>query len=331
MVNDDLCLGSTNVDNGSQKVTIMIPTYNQAAFILEAIDSALSQTYQNIEIIVGDDASTDATPLIIAKRNDSRLKYVRNPFNLGRAANYRNLLYNHASGDLVVNLDGDDYFTDSNFITEAVKCFIRKPTIIMVVAKATKKTTKGEFESSIPKIQEAVGQKILSELPHAEFMLMHMAVLYSRNHALAINFYRSNAISSDWESLYRLTLYGVVAYLDRNIGVWRIHGKNETRTTDLTKQLDNLNIWPAIYEDAVSRGMNSIRAKLLCANCIAFFIQSSCTLISLNGNVSVIKFLIKISKKYRLASLMLLFRPVYVARLILCLAGYYRKKNINYS
>ena len=56
------------------KVTIMIPTFNQAAFIGEAIDSALAQTYSNLEIIVGDDASTDATPQILAKITDSRFE-----------------------------------------------------------------------------------------------------------------------------------------------------------------------------------------------------------------------------------------------------------------
>ena len=70
----------------SIKVTIMIPTYNQAVFIREAVDSALAQTYSNLEVIVGDDASTDGTQEIVAKINDPRLKYVRNVCNLGRVA-----------------------------------------------------------------------------------------------------------------------------------------------------------------------------------------------------------------------------------------------------
>jgi len=81
------------------KVTIMIPTYNQSAFILNAINSALDQNYPNLEVIVGDDASTDTTSEILKTIDDSRLKIVRNTFNLGRVGNYRNLLYNHASGD----------------------------------------------------------------------------------------------------------------------------------------------------------------------------------------------------------------------------------------
>ena len=53
-------------ETAGPKVTIMIPTFNQAEFIGEAINSALAQTYLNLEIIVGDDASTDATPTILA-------------------------------------------------------------------------------------------------------------------------------------------------------------------------------------------------------------------------------------------------------------------------
>ena len=52
-------------ENRKLKVTIMIPVYNQARYIREAIDSALMQTYSNLEVIVGDDASTDATAKIV--------------------------------------------------------------------------------------------------------------------------------------------------------------------------------------------------------------------------------------------------------------------------
>ena len=94
--------------NSKLKVTIMIPTYNQAGFIRDAIDSALAQNYPELEVIVCDDASSDETYQVVASIQDRRLKYIRNPINLGRTNNYKNLLHNHAIGDFVVNLDGDD-------------------------------------------------------------------------------------------------------------------------------------------------------------------------------------------------------------------------------
>ena len=317
--------------NGSchLKVTIMIPTYNQVAFINEAIDSALAQTYPNLEVIVGDDASTDTTESIVAKIDDSRLTYVRNACNLGRTSNYRNLLYNHATGDYVVNLDGDDYYTDHDFIAEAVKGISPAIEVVMVVARATRKSLKGEVVSKIPNIGECSGLQILAKLPRREFMIMHMATLYSRKHAVEADFFRVDAISSDWESLYRLSLRGSVKYLDKNVGVWRIHGMNETATTNPAKHLDNLTIWSSIYKDAVTFGMNPILAKLICARCVAHFAQSSCVIVSRNGNASLAKFAKDLFRGYKLAALLLVLTPSYAARLILCMTGYYRCKSMN--
>lgn len=308
------------------KVTIMIPTFNQAVFIGAAIDSALAQTYPNLEIIVGDDASTDATPEIVAKIGDPRLKYVRNTCNLGRTANYRNLLYTHAAGDYVVNLDGDDYYTDRDFISEAVALINEARNVVMVAARVTTKTATGEHVSDIPAAENLTGMQILKKLPDLRYFVMHMAVLYARRPALEIGFYRSAAISSDWESLYRLSLLGGVKYLDKKVGVWCIHGSNETETANPAKQLENLAIWPAIYKDAAARGMNSWQAKFMAAKCIAFFAQTSCVRISMSGNAVLLKFLGDIVRTHRAAALVLLLTPTYAARVILGLLGYYRRK-----
>ena len=152
-------------DSQKLKVSIMIPTYNQEAFIRDAINSALQQTYPNLEVIVGDDASTDATPEILAEIIDPRVKYVRNPYNIGRNANYRNLLYSHTTGDFVVNLDGDDYYTDSDFITEAVKIIECNQNVVMVLARATAKIYNQKFVSEIPDNKNVTGMQILKKTP----------------------------------------------------------------------------------------------------------------------------------------------------------------------
>ena len=306
------------------KVTIMIPTFNQAAFIGEAIDSALAQTYSNLEIIVGDDASTDATPQILAKINDSRLKYVRNNNNIGRVANYRNLLFNHANGDYVVNLDGDDYYTDPEFVMQAIKLISNGKNVVMVAAKASWKALTGDMMSEVPDVDEAPGLQILKNLPNKKYYLKHMATLYSREVAIKIGFYNSASNSSDWESLYRLSLRGKVRYLHRSVGVWRIHDRNESGTTDYIKLAENLGIWSSIYKDASVFGMTSIQAKFTCANCIACFASSFATNISLNGNLDLIKFFTVVARRYKFASLLVLLTPKYAARVIFSLLGYYR-------
>jgi glycosyltransferase involved in cell wall biosynthesis len=309
------------------RITIMIPTYNQSAYIKEAIDSALAQTYPWIEVIVGDDASTDQTSQVVSKIRDSRLVYIKNPTNLTRTENYKNLLYNHATGDFVVNLDGDDYFTDLDFVSKAVSLLKHYNNAVMVVAKVTTKTLIDEYISALPDIKYATGLQILGELPNPKYMFMHMGVIYNRQSALEIDFYRSTAISSDWESLYRLALRGDVLYLDRNIGTWRVHGKNETGTTNIKKLIDNLAIWEAIFNDAINFGLSPLRAKIASAKCIGSFVLPSCASISKNGNRSLLKFVFLSFTRYKLALLFALFSPRYVATVILCFLGYYRRNS----
>ena len=313
--------------NFTPKVTIMIPTFNQEAFIGDAIGSALAQSYPNLEVIVGDDASTDGTANIAMKIQDPRLSCVRNPCNLGRTANYRNLLYNYAAGDYVINLDGDDYFTDQDFIAYAIQCIGKKKETVMVVARVTTKTPNGEWVSEIPGIQECTGLQLLSKLPKKEYMLMHMGVLYSRKHALVTGFYRSDAISSDWESLYRLSLKGIVRYLDRNIGVWRQHASNETGTNDVSKLLANLRIWEPVYNDAYKSGMTRWRSMITSTKCVANYASSSCIRISISDKSNLLGFILSVAKEFWLPTFFFVIYPKYGARVFLSFCGYYRRRH----
>jgi glycosyltransferase involved in cell wall biosynthesis len=89
------------------KVSVIVPTCNRAALIGSAIGSVLEQTYQNFEIVVVDDASTDNTRDTIASFEDPRLKYIRHVINKGDAAS-RNTGISYSDGDYVAFLDDDD-------------------------------------------------------------------------------------------------------------------------------------------------------------------------------------------------------------------------------
>lgn len=304
----------------------MIPTYNQALYIREAIDSALAQTYTNLEVIVGDDASTDDTQEIVNQLNDPRLKYVRHPSNIGRTANYRNLLYIHATGDYVVNLDGDDYYIDTDFISQAIELALDSKDIVLVAARAKWYSAGIERVSYVPNMNEANGFCILKNLPSEHFFFQHMASLYARQPAISIDFYKSTNISSDWESLYRLSLRGKVKYLNKIVGIWRIHDANESNTIDIKKLFDNLSIWPIIYKDAVIFGMNTLLAGLTSARCIAFFSETAMVRASMAGNKTTGSFLSLVLRDYKLATVLLFLRPSFWLRMPLAFLGYYRQK-----
>lgn len=89
-------------------VSVIMPSYNTEQYIEKSIQSVLSQTYSNWELIIVDDCSTDATDHIIKKYlQDSRIKYFKNEKNLG-AAFSRNYALRKAKGRWIAFLDSDD-------------------------------------------------------------------------------------------------------------------------------------------------------------------------------------------------------------------------------
>lgn len=106
-------------------VSIIIPTFNSESTILRCLDSVYKQTYQNFEVVICDDKSTDNTPEILNNILDSRVKVIYLNENGGSAV-ARNTAMKHAKGDFIAFLDSDDewypeklekqipYFLDKN-------------------------------------------------------------------------------------------------------------------------------------------------------------------------------------------------------------------------
>lgn len=99
------------------KISIMIPTYNRAHYLVDAIESSLAQDYPNFEVIVSDNASTDGTEESVKKYlSDPRFRYYKNDKNLGSGPNYEKLLYVYATGEYGNYLTDDDYFIDKDHL-----------------------------------------------------------------------------------------------------------------------------------------------------------------------------------------------------------------------
>lgn len=103
----------------NKAVSVVIPTYNYAQFVSEAIDSVLAQTFPNVEIIVVDDGSTDNTKEVLSGYG-AKIKYIFQK-NKGVSA-ARNFGVRNSTGDLIAFLDADDtWFPDK--IEKQIECF----------------------------------------------------------------------------------------------------------------------------------------------------------------------------------------------------------------
>jgi glycosyltransferase involved in cell wall biosynthesis len=89
------------------KASILIPTFNRAYIIGDAIKSALAQTFRDFEIVIVDDGSSDNTREIVERFQDERIRYVQHEFNKGCSAAC-NTAVESARGEIVAFLDSDD-------------------------------------------------------------------------------------------------------------------------------------------------------------------------------------------------------------------------------
>tara|TARA_Y100000589_G_scaffold137773_1_gene131865 strand:- start:8606 stop:9448 length:843 start_codon:yes stop_codon:yes gene_type:complete len=105
-------------------VTAIIVNYNKSLYIRDAIDSVLSQKYQNMEVIIIDDGSTDNSNEVIDLYQN--IEGIRIIYQENHGVIYtRNKAINEAKGELIVQLDGDDLLLDG-FIKTAVNQFDKK-------------------------------------------------------------------------------------------------------------------------------------------------------------------------------------------------------------
>lgn len=237
------------------KLTIMIPTYGQEKYILEAVNSALSQDYDNLEVVVTDDCSPDNTGRLLKSIDDHRLVYHRNPQNLGRVGNYHNTAHNVATGDWAVNLDGDDYYTSNTFAKEAMEFIANLPQSDNVVVYFFSINNFDKVKATIPykvidenRIMVSGKDYFINYFKCGEFH--HPAIIFRRDLGVSINLYTLQVQACDFHSLIRIFLLGNIILDKRKIHHWRIHGNNTTIVEAADKHRQAMLTYDAIEEFA---------------------------------------------------------------------------------
>ncbi|HVM31555.1 MAG TPA: glycosyltransferase [bacterium] len=247
----------------SPEVSILIPTYNQAPFLDQAISSALMQTFPSLEVVVLDDASQDETPQVAQKwKADPRFRYLRNDRNLGRVANYRKAVAECARGEWVLMLDGDDYLIDPDFIRRAKTAIEQRGEERIVFAQAGHRARHLDGsrpeEDILPDIQ---GEEALVKggdylrLVFRTGFFSHLGILFNRAMALRHGVYTADILSSDMDSFLRLATEGEVLLLKTAAGCWVQHGANASSHPPLEAIAPNVRIFRSVAQKAVRKGL----------------------------------------------------------------------------
>jgi glycosyltransferase involved in cell wall biosynthesis len=161
-------------------VTVHMCTYDRADFISKALESVQSQTYDNLEILVLDDNSSDNTAEIVRNysQSDSRIKYHKNESNVGITTN-RNRALSLSNGKYIAVLDSDDYWIDENKIEDQVKFLESNPDFAVIGSYAKFVNEKDEevFTYKPETKHDAIIKKILikNQLVHSSVLIREEA------------------------------------------------------------------------------------------------------------------------------------------------------------
>ena len=214
------------------RVSIVIPTYNRVALLRETLDSALAQTYRDLEIIVVDNASEDDTPAFMARytERDARVQYVRKPVNKGMVDSY-NMGYRLAQGEFVHLLDSDDTITPDATAAQ-VDLMDRRADVDLIYTRYFYVDAAGRklCLSDIPPQTDAetFRQMLRSNIVQMNSALMRRKIMgvtpdgpYDQNVPTG---------ASDWHFLLKLLLNGSrIMGLSTPMLLYRIHPGNHTR------------------------------------------------------------------------------------------------------
>jgi glycosyltransferase involved in cell wall biosynthesis len=213
------------------RVSVIIPTYNNAGYLLEAIESVFTQTYNDYEIIVIDDGSTDNTREVLGPYQD-QIRYVYQD-NQGVAAARNRGIY-LARGELIAFLDADDLYLPHK-LAEQVAVFDAQPSLGMVVSGWQITNENGEIISDVKMWHS------LPQLDLATWLLwkpvLPSATMIRRQWLERVNGFSSDTIpAEDTECFLHLVAMGCPADWCRNIGTIYRQINNQSLTQNTIRQ-----------------------------------------------------------------------------------------------
>jgi len=208
-------------------VSVIVPVFNSARFLAEALASIVAQDYRPLDVLLIDDGSTDASAHLAGRlaRGRPEVRLLRQPVRRGPAA-ARNVGLREARGQLITFLDADDLMTPGRLRFQADYLAAYRD-VDLIVGTQTIRLDPGVDRP------EWLGWTATARPPYYQMSMMARRTVFDRVGA----FDESFQLSSDTEWMYRANAAQVsTALVDRVLLVRRIHGANLTYATAEMRQ-----------------------------------------------------------------------------------------------
>jgi glycosyltransferase involved in cell wall biosynthesis len=218
-------------------ISVVIPAYNQAMYVRQAIQSVLDQTNPDFELVVVDDGSTDETPEIIARIQDPRIRVIRQR-NAGLSA-ARNTGLRESSAPLITFLDSDDYFLPDK-LEVLSRHLDNHPEVGLVVGRAKYVDQTG---NTIAEQTRTPPGLVLPALLMANPICVS-GILLRRTWLESVGvFDETLRACEDWDLWLRLIAAGCqMAWLENPVVAYRLHSGQMTRQSERMRKALHLTL-----------------------------------------------------------------------------------------
>ncbi len=207
------------------RVSIGMPVYNCERYIGQSIESLLSQTYGDFELIITDNVSKDGTEEICRDfvKKDKRVRYVRNERNLGGPGNFRRV-FSLCSGEYQKWSTADDYW-DSTFIEKCVAVLGREPDVVACYSKTRFiEESSGrieDYEDHLHLQEASPRARLIRVIEETRKCHVHLGVI--RRAAMMRTSLIGGELASDIRFLAELSLYGKFFVIPEYLFFRRFH------------------------------------------------------------------------------------------------------------
>jgi glycosyltransferase involved in cell wall biosynthesis len=207
------------------RVSVLIPTFNRARYLPEAVSSVLNQTYRDLEVVIVDDGSTDNTAEVVRAFGDPRVRYLCQE-NRGTSAAL-NTAWRAARGEHIARLDSDDAWLP-NFLAALVPALEADAELGVIYARAQAMDAQGKPLAQIMGAAPRFPGKMLKSLLYADCVCPIAVVLRAACLARVGGYDESLPGTEDWDVWLRMAEHFRFEYRDKILARYRFHPQNIT-------------------------------------------------------------------------------------------------------
>jgi len=234
-------------------ISIIVPTYNRADLLPQAVESVMKQTYSNWELLIVDDGSTDNTEQALQKYLSNKIRYVKCPHS-GLPAIVRNVGIREARGKWIAFLDSDDVWLPEK-LERQIQIIRNRPDVSLVCTNTYRKTNDDEMKEyfSIPDKKASIYLESLL----LENFVVTSTVLVSKDCLLGMGGYNESPdfqAVEDYDLWLRLSMNHKIEYLSEPLVIYRDVPKESIRGSQ-----SRLAYWKGILK--IYRNLKKVRVQ----------------------------------------------------------------------